>query len=86
MSSSINTTSTSTFTTQEQVPKLPSQQEGSEPVSGKTGAGTAGEPFDQGNQEEEDVVTRKNEGRDNKEPVSEETGVGAFDKGNEGNV
>ena len=70
----------------EQVPKLPSQQENSEPISGKTGTGTSDEPFDQGNQEEMDVTSRANESHDAKEPISGKKGTESYDKGNEGNV
>lgn len=70
----------------EKVPKLPSKQEGAEPVSGVKGSGAADEPFDQGNQEEMDVADRKNEGHDSREPVSGKTGNDTYDKGNEGSV
>lgn len=78
--------SSNTSQSGEQVSQLPSQQENVEPVSGKTGSGTTGEPFDQGNQEEMDVTSRKNEGHDEKEPISGEVGTESYDKGNEGNV
>lgn len=79
-------TKTSGNTSEEKVPKIPSQQDKVEPVSGATGSGTKDEPFDQGNQEEMDVVSRKNEDHDAKEPASGQTGSAAYDKGNEGNV
>jgi len=72
--------------TGEKVPKVQSQQDDNEPISGVTGSGDASEPFDQGNQEEMDATSRKNEDRDAKEPVSGEVGSETYDKGNEGNV
>lgn len=66
-----------------ETPQPPSQEEHTEPVSGKQGQGTKEEPFDQGNQEEEDAVSRANDDKDIKEPVSGERGKAAFDKGNE---
>lgn len=78
--------SSTSQTSGEKVPQLPSKQEGAEPVSGAKGSGAADEPFDQGNQEEMDVVDRKNEGHDSREPVSGKVGSETYDKGNEGNV
>lgn len=63
--------------------KRPQGSEQTEPLSGVQGEGSKEEPFDQGNQEEEDLINRGAASADAREPVSGEKGEEAFDRGNE---
>lgn len=53
------------------------QQSGEEPLSGKTGAGTVDEPYDEGNADE---ATQQQMQKSGEEPVSGETGAGTVDE------